>query len=171
MDPLLDEKIVLSLLRNIPEFFNDNLAIKARQEAFGPSRNEGLCYESCLKITITGGLECDLYFGLDGYTKMELLPHLLEFFKNDDEFADRILPGGAGELLLEFAVELGSGFMLELEENGYVVQMATRENLSHKLVQLDLQHNREYILIFFLTDPEKNRYLGRFYVVVTFRKY
>lgn len=170
MDPLLDEKIVVSMLRNAPEFLMENFSIMAKQEAYGPSRNEGLCYESCTAIHISGDLECTLYFGLDGYTKLELLPIIADrYIDTAEESAEtkRV----SDTILMDFYNELASSFISEMEDGGFSLTIAEKKNLNHRLVAVDLHHNREYILIFFLTEPEKKRYLGRLYVVIAARKY
>ena len=51
--------------------------LQAEREAYGPSRNEGLCYESCQRVSFAGDLAGDLYLCMDGYTKLKLLPRIL----------------------------------------------------------------------------------------------
>ena len=54
MNPLLDEKIVLSMSRILPSVFEKTLGVVAKREAYGPSKNEGLCFEKCSAIDLIG---------------------------------------------------------------------------------------------------------------------
>lgn len=166
MDPLRDEKIVLTLLRVCPEFMMSALHIHAEREAYGPSKNEGLCYESCSQIGFAGDVNGSIYLAMDGYTKMKLLPRIAEKFQIDPS-----IQGMATSVLLEFSNQMTSGVVNDLRDGGLNVNLLPPESLNNKLVPLDLTKNREYILIFFLRDRRLRRYLGRLYVILTLQKY
>ncbi len=166
MDPLLDEKIILTLNRITTEFFKENLYISADKEAYGPSRNEGLCYESCSRIGFSGDINGYLYFCLDGYTKLKLLPRIAERFQ-----IDAGLRGMADSIVLEFSNQLASNIVFELQDGGFNVDLEPPENLNHQLVRVDGRTYRQYIMIFFLRDRRERRYYGRLYLVLTVRKF
>lgn len=166
MDPLLDEKLVLTISRDCAEFIRQNLYLYAEKEAYGPSRNEGLCYESCSRVDFMGEVEGSLFFCMDGYTKLKLMPRIADRFQIDPS-----LKGMAESVLLEFANQLTSTVVIELQEGGFDIQMGPPENLSHKIVPIDLSVNRQYIIIFFLRDRRMKEYLGRIYIVLLVRKF
>ena len=166
MDPLIDEKIILTLTRVCSEFFKENLYLSADKEAFGPSRNEGLCYETCVKIGFEGEINGTLYFGMDGYTKLKLLPRIAERYQ-----IDPTLKGMATSVILEFANQMTSTIVDELIEGGYRTSLLPPEDVSHRLIPIDPGVYRQYILIFFLRDRRERKYLGRIYIVLTMRKY
>lgn len=166
MDPLLDEKIVLTLSRVCQDFFKDNLYLSADKEAYGPSRNEGLCYESCSRIGFDGDVNGYLYFCMDGYTKLKLLPRIAERFGINAN-----LKGMAESVLLEFANQMAANIVDELRDGGFEVQLSPPENLSHKLTPIDAALYRQYIIIFFLRDRRERSYKGRIYLVLTMRKF
>ena len=166
MDPLLDEKIVLTLLRGIPEFLQDNLYVFAEKEAYGPSKNEGLCHESCSAVPFEGEVNGMFYYCMDGYTKLKLLPRIAERYRVDPG-----IKGMADSVLLEFGNQMASNAVQELREGGLDVQLGPPENISHKLVPIDLDRNRQYILIFFLKDRRLKKYPGRAHVVIRIEKF
>lgn len=166
MDPLLDEMIVVSMLRIFPEFLQENLQVHARQEAYGPSRNEGLCFESCVGMGFSGDLNGVLYFGMDGYTKIKLLPRISERFNLDPGSFEML-----ESVMLEFGNQLTSALLLELEDGGFRVHLEPPVSLNNKLVPIDASLYRQYILIFFLRDRRKKQYLGRTHIVLTIRKH
>ncbi len=166
MDPLLDEKIVVTLLRSIPEYLMNTLRIHAVKEAYGPSRNEGICYESCSAIGFSGELNGTLYYCMDGYTKLKMLPRIAEMFHVD--------PGQRGmaeSVLLEFGNQMAATVVQELQDGGFQVQLEPPENLSHKMIPVDLERYRQYILIFFLRDRRDRDYYGRAYLLLTIKKF
>jgi len=166
LDPLLDEKIILTIMRKFSDFMKETLHLSADREAYGPSRNEGLCYESCQSLSFTGEIEGQLFLGMDGYTKLKLLPRVAERY-NLTNFSS----GMASSILLEFINQLAGKILTELEEGGFHLQMAVPENHDHKIVTFDLSRFREYIMIFFLRDRRQRMYLGRAYLTILFRKY
>ena len=166
MNPLVDEIIVLTLLRSVPEYLQSNIYVHARQEAYGPSRNEGLCYESCYGVGFEGDLDGVLYFGMDGYTKPEATAARRS-----------TLPGRCGRegmadsVLMEFSNQMTSMIIRELEAGGFSLNLGVPENFSHRIVTIDKDIYRQYILIFFLRDRRERSYLGRAYFVLTIKKY
>ncbi len=166
MDPLLDEKIVLTLARAFSEHMKATLYVSAEKEAYGPSRNEGICAECCSAIGFTGELNGMMYLCMDGYTKMKLLPRIAERFQ-----IDAGQRGMADSVLLEFANQIASNIVNDLRDGGYTLDLQPPENLNHKIVPIDLKRNRQYILIFFLRDRRLKRYLGRATLVLTLEKY
>lgn len=166
MDPLLDEKIVITLARGFTEFIQETLQLHAVREAYGPSRNEGLCYEACSAIGFDGDVEGKIYLCMDGYTKLKMLPVIFERFGvNLSE------KGMADSVLLEFSNQIASSIIQELQDAGYKIVLHPPENLNHKLVPIDLNTYRQYILIFFLQDRRGRKYMGRWYVVLTLKKF
>ena len=166
MDPLLDEKIILTLLRTLPEYMLDNLFIHAQKEAYGPSKNEGLCYESVSEIGFDGDIKGKLYFCMDGYTKLKILPRIAEKYQVD--------PGAKGmaeSVLLEFSNQLAATLVGELRDGGFDVQLLPPEDRSNQLVAVDKEQFRQYILIFFLRERRERSYYGRVYLVLTVRKF
>ena len=166
MDPLLDEKVVLTIARITTDFFKENLFLSAVKEAYGPSSNEGLCYENVSRIGFTGDLQGQLYFCMDGYTKLKLLPRIAERFG-----IDPTLKGMASSVILEFSNQLTAMVLDELILGGYNVELEPPADLSHQLVPINKEHYRQYILIFFLRDRRARKYLGRLYVVLTMQKF
>lgn len=166
MNPQLDEIVVATLLRTAPEFLQTDLQMQATHEAYGPSRNEGLCYESCYAIGFSGDLKGRIYFCMDGYTRMKLLPRVAKRYSVDP--SDREM---ADSVLLELSNQLAARFIAELGDGGFNLTIEPPESLSHKLVPIDLERNRQYILIFFVRDRREHTYLGRLYFVLTLQKY
>ena len=166
MDPLLDERIVLTVMRSFSEFLKNSLRVSADKEAYGPSKNEGLCYESCQRIGFNGDLEGALYFCMDGYTKLKLLPRIADVFQIDPR-----LKGMADSVLMEFSNQLAARVAEELVDGGFRVEIDVPETLNHKLVPIDAKRYRQYIIIFFIRDRRAQKYLGRIYVVLTMQKY
>lgn len=166
MDPLLDEKIVLTLNRVCSDFFKENLYLSADKEAYGPSKNEGLCYESCSRIGFAGDVNGQIYFCMDGYTKLKLLPRIAERYQIDPN-----LKGMADSVILEFSNQMASNIVFELQDGGFNVELLAPESLNHKLIAIDPRTYRQYILIFFLRDRRERRYLGRVHLVLTMQKF
>lgn len=166
MDPLLDEKVILTIARITTDFFKENLYLSAVKEAYGPSSNEGLCYENVSCISFSGDLKGKLYFCMDGYTKLKLLPRIAERFG-----IDPTLKGMASSVILEFSNQLTAMVLDELILGGYSVELEPPEDLSHKIVPIKKDHFRQYILIFFLRDRRVRKYLGRLYVILIMQKF
>jgi len=166
MDPLLDEKIVLTLARSFAEHLKITLFVSAEQEAYGPSRNQGLCFESCSAIGFKGEIEGTIYLCMDGYTKLKLLTRIAERYQIDPG-----QKGMADSVLLEFANQISSVIVSELHDGGYKVELEPPENMNHLIVPIDLKTNRQYILIFFLRDRRMKQYLGRATLILVLKKF
>lgn len=166
MNPQLDEIVVVTLLRQVPEFLQGALLLQASHEAYGPSKNKGLCYESCYAVGFDGDLPGKVYFCMDGYTRLKLLPRIANRYKVDPSSRDM-----ADSILLEFANQMAGGFIGELADGGFKLTLEPPEDLSHELVPIDLERFRQYIVIFFLRDRREHNYLGRAHFVLTLRKY
>ena len=150
----------------VMDFVKGNLYLQAEREAYGPSRNEGLCYESCQRVAFKGDINGAIHLCMDGYTKLKLLPRIADRFQ-----IDPTLRGMADSVLLEFTNQVGGRLLEELIDGGFNLQLLPPETLSHKLVPIDLARYRQFIVIFFLRDRREGLYLGRLYVVLTMQKY
>ena len=166
MDPFFDEKLVALLSKGCSNYIAKQLQVSAEREAYGPSKNEGLCYESCQSVPIHGDVEATIYFGMDGYTRLKLLPRMAE--KLHPESA---VKGMVDSILLEFANQIGAEIVNELHVSNFHSDLGTPENLNNKLIPIDLERYRQYIIIFFIRDRRAHEYLGRIYVVFTVKKY
>ena len=166
MDPLFDEKFVHLLNRNIPVFLEETIGIHAVREAYGPSRNEGLCYESVVEVPFQGDVEGSLYVCMEGYTRLKLLPAMAHRGrKKTGELLN------ADELVEEFISELTISALGDLEDAGIELRFGSPINLSHKLVPVDLALFRQYHLILFLKNQESRQYSGRLYLILILRKF
>ena len=166
MDPLLDEKIVLTVSRSFVEYIEDQLGVQAWREAYGPSVNEGLCFESATRLPFSGDFSGAFYFCMDGYTRLKLLPVIAEKFH-----IDSVEKGMADSVLAEFANQISFRILNEFQDADYQLQLQPPESLNHKLVAVDLQRERQYIVIFFIEDRRRQEYLGRCHVVITLDKF
>lgn len=166
MDPLLDEKIVLTVSRSFVDFIEEQLHIQAWREAYGPSVNEGLCYESTTALAFSGDFSGTFYFCMDGYTRLKLLPVIAEIYQVDSG-----AKGMADSILAEFANQISFRILYEFEDAGYQLHLQPAESLNHKLVSINLQKQRQYIVIFFIEDRKKKQYLGRCHVILVLDKF
>ena len=166
MDPFLDEKLVAILSKSCSNYIAKQLQVSAEREAYGPSKNEGLCYESCQSVDINGEVEAKIYFGMDGYTRLKLLPRMAEKIT-----AESAVRGMVDSILMEFANQMGAEIVNELHSSNYESHLGIPENLNNKLIPIDLKKYRQYIIIFFIRDRRAHEYLGRIYVVFILKKY
>ena len=166
MDPFLDEKLVAILSKSCSDYLAKQLQVSAEREAYGPSKNEGLCYESCQSVDILGEVDGRLYFGMDGYTRMKLLPRMADKIHGASD-----LKGMVDSLLMEFANQMGAEIVNELHSNNFTSDLGIPENLNNKLVPIDLSQYRQYIIIFFIRDRRAHEYLGRIYLVLIVKKF
>ncbi|MCB1173178.1 MAG: chemotaxis protein CheX [Leptospiraceae bacterium] len=166
MDPLLDEKLVLTCARVCSDYFKQTLFVSAEKEAYGPSRNEGLCYESVAQIEMQGSFKGQIFLAMDGYTKMKLLPRIAERYQ-----IDPAMRGMSRSVLLEFTNQMAALIVEELQDGGYELEITPPNDLSNKLVPIDLNVYRQYIMIFFLRDRRLKRYLGRLYLILLMQKF
>ncbi|EQA38032.1 chemotaxis phosphatase CheX [Leptospira inadai serovar Lyme str. 10] len=166
LDPLLDEKFILTISQIFPEFLDKNLGVHAAREAFGPSKNEGFCYENCTSVEFKGEAEGRLFLAMDGYTKLKLLPKIARSFHIDPTIRSH-----AASIMLEFANQICAELISEMKLGRFKIDILPPENLNHKLVPVDLEHYRQYILIYFLKDESAKQYLGRIYLILLMKKY
>jgi len=166
MDPLLDEKIILSVSQILPEKLEALVRVRAMREAFGPSKNEGICFEHCTEIGFYGDLQGIVYLGLDGYTKLKLLPRMAKTEVPNSE--NKPL---SESIVLSFAKKLGEELLQEMKLGRFRIEMREPIDRSHKLVPFDLKRYRQYILIFFLRDDREELYLGRLTLVLLLEKF
>ncbi|GBF51767.1 hypothetical protein LPTSP4_33050 [Leptospira ryugenii] len=166
MDPLLDEKFILTLSQVLPEQFHKMLLIQADREAYGPSKNEGLCFENCTCVEFHGDLNGKLYLGLDGYTKLKLLPKIARNFQ-----IDPTSKAHSSSIMLEFANQLSGHLITEMQLGRYNIEISSPIDLNHKLVPISLSDYRQYILIFFLKDRREEQYVGRLHVILLLEKF
>ena len=166
MDPLLDEKILLTIGRILPEIFNSTLHIKVTREAYGPSKNEGLCYEKCSSIDMFGDFNGTYFMGLDGYTKINLMPYIARAFSLDS--VENIT---ASQIFQEFINLICGHISSELNSAGFELDISPPKILDNKLVHINLGEYRQYIIIYMVADSDKKKYLGRIYTVVALRKF
>ncbi|MDH5654665.1 MAG: chemotaxis protein CheX [Spirochaetia bacterium] len=166
MDPFLDEKLIAILSKSCSDYIAKQLQVSAEREAYGPSKNEGLCYESCQSVDLLGEVEGKIYFGMDGYTRLKLLPRMADKIHQESD-----LKGMVDSLLMEFANQMGAEIVNELHANQFDSDLGVPESLNNKLVKVDLNRYRQYIIIFFIRDRRAHEYLGRIYVVFIVRKF
>ena len=165
MDPLLDEKIVVTISASLMEILGEWFEIDAIREAYGPTNNEGLCYEFCAKMRFSGSLQGNIFVGLDGYTKLLILPHIIEKFQISDKH-----PELTESALVSFVEHIGKLVASELDEYLMHIQVDIPEIVSHKLIEVKREDFRKYMLIFFLKSSKKKAYLGRIYVFLALNK-
>jgi len=158
MNPELDERLILTISSSFIEIITDWLNINAIQEGYGASINEGLCYEFCSGIPFSGVISGELFIGMDGYTRLLLLPYIVEHLEMEvthHQLVDSAMNTLVYKLAKEFSEEL---------ESISKVSMNEPRNLNHKMVTLPQEKYRKYTLIYFLRDDEKRKYLGRIYI-------
>ena len=168
MDPYIDEKLILVTSAVLNELFGDVLSIDCIREAYGPTINEGLCYEYCIQATFTGSFEANFFLGLDGYTKILLLPYLSIKYKDiaihkKDLWINEALFSEFGQMFSNMLYDDIKDFSEELQQHPVKV-------CSRKLVSLPTESFRKYIIIFFLKDESKHLYLGRAYCLIAVNK-
>ena len=166
MDPLLDEKIVLTLSQIFPEYFREVLEVDARREAFGPSKNEGICYESCTCVEFTGEINGKLFIAMDGYTKLKLLPRIAKSFQIDPTTKTT-----SSSVIMEFNNQIVAQLSGEMHTGGFDMEIHPPENLSNKMIPVDFSKYRQYILIYFLKAVKEKSYLGRIYLILLMQKF
>lgn len=166
MDPLLDEKFILTISNLVPELTEEILKIQAVREAYGPSKNEGLCFENCTQVDFTGDLNGSIFLGLDGYTKLKLLPRIAKSFH-----LDPTTQSNSATIMLDFANEIGVNLIEEMQLGQFKIESQAAINQNHKLVSVDRGRFRQYIVIFFLKEELEQLYLGRLYVVLLLEKF
>jgi len=164
MNPELDERIILTLSSSLAEITTDWLKFNSILEGFGATVNEGLCHEYCTGISFTGNVSGEIFIGMDGYTKLLLLPYIIAHL--DLTVKHTQLAEGA---MNSFVYKLAEEFSEELD---LIVKISMQEprSLNHKLVPLPQDLYRKYLMIYFLRDDEKKKYLGRLYIYLVLNK-
>ncbi|TGL51354.1 chemotaxis protein CheX [Leptospira kemamanensis] len=166
MDPLIDEKFILTVSQVLPDHFYKTLLVFAEREAYGPSKNEGLCFENCTLVEFVGDINGKLYLALDGYTKLKLLPKIAKAFQIDPTSRAH-----SASIMMEFANQIAGNLITEMLLGRYEIDILPPENLNHKLVPISLEHFRQYILIFNLKDRRGDEYMGRLYLILLLEKF
>lgn len=165
MDPLVDEKYILTASASLVEVAGEDLGLYAIREAYGPTLNEGLCYEYCIKTPFSGSHPGALYIGMDGYTRLQILPYAAQKLE-----LDREIPEVAEDALSAFCKRIQSLMEYEIREFQPDFQFDTPKIVSHKIEKLPAHKSRKYILIFFMRDEALKKYLGRIYFTLVFNK-
>lgn len=166
MDPLLDEKLVLTASRSVVDYLEEQLQIQAWREAYGPSLNEGICFESSTSVAFDGDFAGSFFYCMDGYTRMKLLPIVAEKFHLEAAGA-----GMAESILQELANQISFRILAEFEEAGYQLRIHPPEDWSHRVYGVDAATQRQYVVIFFLEDRARKQYLGRWHTILLMEKY
>ena len=165
MKPLFDERMILSNAAVMTELFGESLGIECIREAYGPTMNEGLCFEFCTQSTFKGSSKGNFFLGMDGYTKILLLPYLADKIKPDRSAQDINT-----SLVVIFVNQIIDALSRELQEFNSDFLLDTARLCSHTLISLPYKKYRKYVSIFFLKDEEKKQYLGRIYSILAFQK-
>ena len=165
MDPLFDERMILSNSAVMADLFNEFLGIECSCEAYGPTANEGICYEFCAQSLFKGKLKGSFFLGMDGYTKILLLPY----------FSNKIKPDRSAQdintsLVIIFVNHVIDALSRELQEFNSNFSLDSTRLCSHELIALPNKKYRKYVSIFFLKDEEKEKYLGRVYTTIAILK-
>ena len=169
MDPYIDEKIILATSAVISELFNEAFNLDCTREAYGPTINHGLCYEYCSRIDINGDdIKITFFLGLDGYTRLLLLPYLSERYSDIASKSDIFNLNDA--IFFEFSKNIFLLIKNEIVDFFHNLEEKTVDICSHKLIPLSTEKFRKYMTIFFLRDSIKNIYLGRLYFVIAIHK-
>jgi hypothetical protein len=160
LDLSLYDKWILSISDLIPAHLKAKHQIYARMEAYGPSLNQGLCYESCAVFPFEGILKGNFFLGLDGATRKKLYPRLAE--KRHGEPKPSEFKGLIDELMLEFHQLFSDDFSKGMP--GLLWKPIQKKD--NELIPIDVKKSREWIFIFFLKDTIHPSYLGRLYGIL-----
>ncbi|MDH5719070.1 MAG: chemotaxis protein CheX [Spirochaetia bacterium] len=165
MDPFQDEKFILTVSSSFIEVSADWLDINMMREAYGQTNNEGLCYEFCASLGFKGDINGKIFIGMDGYTKLLVLPYIAAKF-NLTQFHWE----AAESSLLSYINQIGGKILTELEDYYKDFEIESPELFSNKFVPLSKDDYRKYTVIFFLKDDNLKKYLGRLYATIAFLK-
>jgi len=157
-NPELDQRLKLTITTSLIEILTDWLKITAILEGHGTTLNEGLCYEFCSGIPFSGDISGEMFIGMDGYTRLLLLPYIVAHLEMEVTHP-QLVDAAMNSLVFRIAKE----FSEELQEITRV-NMHDPRSLNHKLVPLPQEKYRKYTMIYFLRDDEKKKYLGRIYL-------
>lgn len=167
METLREERVVMTVLRTFEEFIRRELGIRAIIEAFGPSLNEGYCYESAFRSSFAGAIQGEFVFAMDGYTRLKVLSRLGEWYYDTIDHTRTDASTAQKRFLESYVSELTT----ELDEADLSSDFSPAEDVSQKLIPLDLTSHRQFIMIYFLKDLKEKTYLGRFYIVMSLSIY
>ena len=165
MNPLIDEKMILSNAAVMAEAFSNHLGLECVREAYGPTVNEGICFEFCVQALFKGRSDGTFFLGMDGYTKILLLPYLSGKIKPDRSARDLNT-----SLVVVFVKKILKTLSDDIQEFQPRFSLGAVQLCSHDLIPLPTEKYRKYISIFFLKDEGKKRYLGRVYTILAFQK-
>ncbi len=165
MSELLDERLLIIFMRSFEDYLTQDLGIEATIEAYGPTRNEGLCYESCNMIHFDGVISGALYLGFDGYTRLKILPLLVSHYR--DQLTGRV---DAKAIISRAVSVFFEAIQIEMLEADLGWQMVSSIECDHKIMPLDMNRYRNYSVIFFLKHIKKKTYLGRAYMNLSVQK-
>ena len=165
MDPIIDEKFLVSISASIMEIVHENMSISIEREGYGSTLNEGLCYEFCLKHNFTGKEHGSIYFGMDGYSKLLILPYAVQKFD-----LRKVHPEVARDALFSFFYEIAKLIQIEIADIDNLFRLKKPIDISNRIQRLPTFKYRKYMMIFFLKDPNLKKYLGRLYCNLAFEK-
>ncbi len=163
MNPLLDEKIILTLSHVLPEFFIDHFDITLKREAFGSSLNEGICFEFATKISFEGDFSGIFFLSMDGATKLKILPHISKKYHTDT-----YQKGMANSILMEIINQIAAIFIQEFSYAKFKLSLKAPENLSHKVFLINFDQYRQYHIIFNIF--KETQLIGRLYFIILLEK-
>ncbi len=162
MNPLLDEKIILISSTVVTETFGEDFKISCMREAYGPTLNEGLCFEGCFELNFSGTAKGSFYLGIDGYTRILLLPYLGKKIRSKEHLNEM--------LFMSLFKRITEMLTFEMREFVDEFSVDSIETVNHKLISVKSTEYRKYTIIFFLKDESLKKYLGRVYILVAIKK-
>lgn len=163
MDPLLDEKIIITFSQIIPEYFEENFNLLLKREAFGPSFNEGICFEFSSLVSFVGDFKGKFFLCMDGATKLKILP-----FISKNYYVDSYQKGMANSILMEITNQIVANFALEFSYAKYNLILQVPEIWNHKVFLVNFDQYRQYALIFNIFTETK--IMGRLYIFLLLEK-
>jgi len=164
MNPDLDQRFIQTISTSFVEIVIDWLKITAIREGYGPTMNEGLCYEFCMGIPFSGDVSGEIFIGMDGYTRLLLLPYIinhLDLEVNHPQLVESAMSSLVFKLAKEFSEELDAISHINLLES---------RSLNHQMVALPKEEFRKYTMIYFIKDDDNKKYLGRIYIHLVLEK-
>lgn len=164
MNPELDDLLVLTISTAFANIVTDWLKITALREGVGGTINEGLCYEYCAGMPFKGKLTGELFLGMDGFTRLLLLPYIVNHIEMESQKKE-LVESAMDTMVQKMAKE----FFSELEEVLDIERLESRD-VSHKIVPLPQDEYRKYTIIYFLRDDVEKKYLGRIYLNLALEK-
>ncbi|GIX41721.1 MAG: chemotaxis protein CheX [Leptospiraceae bacterium] len=163
MDPLLDEKIIITFSQIIPEYFYETYQLIFKREAFGPSLNEGICYEFVSSIDFSGDISGKLFLCMDGATKLKILPYL-----SKNHHIDTYQKGMANSILMEIMNQIASMFSEEFSYAKISIKIHPPEIFNNTLYKVNFEIYRQYMLIFNVFY--ESNLIGRVYFIILLEK-